>query len=375
MVALELDRLTKAWPAMKVEANLQVEAGSLLALAGPSGCGKSTVLRMVAGLCSPDSGRVRIGGTDVTSLPPQDRGVGMVFQDYALFPHMDVLSNVSYGLRIQGIRRKDRDAQSLAILEALGMGSFTRRRPHELSGGEKQRVALARTIAAKPRIVLFDEPLASLDGALRKHLRSEIREFQKKFGLTALYVTHDLEEALAMADKIAVMDQGTILQCSNPIDLWQKPANAKVARFLGSGPCLPILRFEATGGQLEAFTESGRFAFKAASLPSWVQSSMLSMETHSDKSVYQSPKAFVYFERTAAFPIQGSRDNQNQHAESCDSFSATCVRNDFAGDVVDCLLLADQDTISLRLPPDQAPSLGESRQFKVLAEKTKIISD
>lgn len=368
MVVLELQKLTKAWPAIKIQVDLLVEPGNLVALAGPSGCGKSTVLRMIAGLCPPDSGHIMIAGKDVTTLSPKDREVGMVFQDYALFPHLDVLANVAYGLTIRGIPRKQREALSLALLDSVGMRSFSKRRPHELSGGERQRIALARTLATKPRVVLFDEPLSSLDMAHRKHLRLEIREQQRRAGLTALYVTHDLEEAMTMADKVAVMENGSILQCAPPRDLWQKPACAAVARFLGSGPCLPVLAFEKTGSSMIAVTEAGRFGIPKEEI-------LLNGRNISSFNASQerSPKAYVFFERTAARALTQSRALQIRDQDGLGLFSARCMRADFAGDIVDCLMQAGTEGIQLRFSTELAPDPGESREFLVDTEKTHLL--
>jgi iron(III) transport system ATP-binding protein len=369
MVALELEGLEKKWPAMNVRVDLEVEPGNLLALAGPSGCGKSTVLRMIAGLCPPDAGTVRIGGKDVTGLSPREREVGMVFQDYALFPHMDVLSNVAYGFSIRGIPRKTREALALDILESVGMRSFSRRSPHELSGGERQRVALARTIAARPRVVLFDEPLSSLDSALRKHLRAEIREQQKRYGLTAIYVTHDLEEALAMADKVAIMDNGSILQCSTPKELWSKPANARVARFLGNGSCLPVLHFEESEENLVAITATGRFPLQpdAARLlqsrGSWGQST-------GTAGIHE---LCIFFERTQAQPLPSGQPGLSSTKNSNGLFSAICIGADFTGDAIDCVMKAGSTSFPLRLSPEIAPEPGDHVRFSVKRDKVQII--
>jgi ABC-type Fe3+/spermidine/putrescine transport system ATPase subunit len=364
MVALELEGLTKTWPALEINVDLRVEPGNLIALAGPSGCGKSTMLRMIAGLCLPDSGKVIIDGKDVTALSPKDREVGMVFQDYALFPHLDVLANVAYGLTIRGMPRKKREELALAMLDSVGMRSFSTRRVHELSGGEKQRVALARTIATQPRIVLFDEPLSSLDTALRKQLRAEIRSQQRRSGLTAIYVTHDLEEAMAMADKVAVMDDGKILQYAIPRDLWQRPASPAVARFLGNGPCLPVLAFESSRYAMTAVTDTGRFVIPRGAMPSNTRTSALED---------QSEQAFLFFERTAARVVSQEEALRIRSQDGSGIFHAICIRTDFAGDVVDCLLQAGNQQIPLRLSPDNAPAAGERVQFTVAADKLHIV--
>lgn len=368
MVALELHKLTKFWPSMRVQVDLKVDPGSLVALAGPSGCGKSTVLRMIAGLCPPDSGKIVIDGTNVVSLSPKDREVGMVFQDYALFPHLDVLANVAYGLSVRGIPRKQREALSLELLDAVGMRSFSKRRPHELSGGERQRIALVRTLATKPRVILFDEPLSSLDTALRKHLRLEIREQQKRAGLTALYVTHDLEEAMTMDDHVAIMDKGTILQCASPRVLWQRPTSVSVAHFLGSGPCLPVLAFEKTGSSMIAVTAVGRFGIPEEEIP--LHSQAISPV---DASEAQSPKVHIFFERTAAGVLTQADALKVRDKSGIGYFSAQCLRTDFAGDIVDCQMQAGGNTFLLRFSSERAPDAGESIQLLVETGKTHLI--
>lgn len=202
---LIVDKLSKRWPMQAVEISLSMDRGASLALLGPSGCGKSSVLRMIAGLLAPDSGSVVLDGTDITALPPGRRRVGMVFQDHALFPHLSVEDNIGYGLVSQGMSRKESRASAAEWLERFGLAGFARRRIDTLSGGEKQRVALARTLAVNPRLVLFDEPLSALDADLRKRLRAELRERQVALGYTAIYVTHDEDEAAFLADRVIRM--------------------------------------------------------------------------------------------------------------------------------------------------------------------------
>lgn len=214
--------------------SLAVERGELLALLGPSGCGKTTVLRIVAGLEKPDAGRVLLGGRDATPWPPEKRGVGLVFQSYALFPHLSVAGNVAYGLR--GADRRKRVGE---LLELVGLSGYERRRPHELSAGQQQRVALARALAPEPEVLLLDEPLSALDAALRKELRGELRGLLKRLGMTALYVTHDQEEALALADRVAVMREGQLEQVDTPAGLYNRPKTPFVASFLGRANLWP----------------------------------------------------------------------------------------------------------------------------------------
>lgn len=216
--------------------SLAVPVGEILALLGPSGCGKTTVLRIVAGLERPDAGRVFLAGRDATDWPPEKRGVGLVFQSYALFPHLSVGANVAYGLRF---RRGERKRRVRELLELVGLAGYERRRPHQLSAGQQQRVALARALAPEPRVLLLDEPLSALDAALRKGLRAELRALLGKLRITALYVTHDQEEALALADRVAVMREGRLEQLAPPEELYAKPCTPFVASFLGRANLWP----------------------------------------------------------------------------------------------------------------------------------------
>jgi len=208
-----------------------IAAGDLVTLLGPSGCGKTTTLRMIAGLELPTEGQILIGGEDVTHLPPNARDVSMVFQSYALFPHMTVEENVSYGLA--GQPRAVQREKALEGLRMVGLEGYELRLPSELSGGQQQRVACARALVLEPRVLLFDEPLSNLDAKLRRRMRDEIRDLQQTLGLTSVYVTHDQEEALAVSDRIIVMDRGSIAQEGSPTDLYQRPSSAFVADFIG----------------------------------------------------------------------------------------------------------------------------------------------
>ena len=213
--------------------SLFIEAGKLVTLLGPSGCGKTTNLRMIAGLELATRGQILIGGVDVTRLPATDRDVSMVFQSYALFPHMTVRENVEYGLRFSGFNKKDMTDRASAGLELVGLAGLGDRLPSQLSGGQQQRVAVARALVLEPQVLLFDEPLSNLDARLRRRVREEIREIQQKLGLTVVYVTHDQEEALAVSDRIIVMNNAVIAQEGTPRDLYEAPANAFVADFIG----------------------------------------------------------------------------------------------------------------------------------------------
>ncbi|RUS66746.1 Maltose/maltodextrin import ATP-binding protein MalK [Saezia sanguinis] len=212
---------------------LDVREGELLTLLGPSGCGKTTVLRLIAGFTEPTQGQIFIGGVDVTKVPVQKRGTGMVFQRYALFPHMTVEENVAFGLQMHGVPVSEREKRVHSVLDMMRMVSLKSRYPRQLSGGQQQRVAIARALAIEPKVFLLDEPLSNLDAKLRLEVREEIRELQQRLGLTTIFVTHDQAEALAIADRVAIMHEGKVQQLGAPEDLYGQPANLFVADFLG----------------------------------------------------------------------------------------------------------------------------------------------
>ena len=215
------------------DVRLDVRPGEFLTLLGPSGCGKTTTLRMIAGYEKPDSGRIRFGGQDVTDLPANQRNIGFVFQNYALFPHLSVFENVAYGLRVRG-RSDDVIGKSVGdVLALVGLAGYEQQFSAQLSGGEQQRAALARAIVIQPRVLLFDEPLSNLDAKLRVQMRQEIRDLQRRLAITTVYVTHDQEEAMAVSDRIAVMHQGSVVQEGTAEDLYHRPASQFVAQFVG----------------------------------------------------------------------------------------------------------------------------------------------
>ncbi len=220
--------------------SLKVETGELVTLLGPSGCGKTTTLRMIAGLEMASAGQILIGDSDVSILPATDRDVSMVFQSYALFPHMTVSENVAYGLRVSKVSKKDIKEKTETGLSLVGLEGYGDRLPSELSGGQQQRVAVARALVLEPQVLLFDEPLSNLDAKLRRQVRDEIRELQTKLGLTVVYVTHDQEEALAVSDRIIVMRNATIAQSGTPRELYEAPANEFVADFIGEANIIDV---------------------------------------------------------------------------------------------------------------------------------------
>jgi len=219
--------------------NMDLAQGELLCLLGPSGCGKTTLLRILAGFETPSAGKIVLNGTDVTRLPPNKRRMGMVFQAYSLFPNMTALQNVRFGPRVRGAgSTASQLAEAERLLGMVGLAAHAQKFPHQLSGGQQQRVALARALAVKPDILLLDEPLSALDAKVRTQLRSEIRRIQKETGITTVFVTHDQEEALSISDRVAVMNEGHVLQIAAPAAIYQEPANAFVARFIGAGGVL-----------------------------------------------------------------------------------------------------------------------------------------
>ena len=226
-----------------------IARGELVTFLGPSGCGKTTTLRLIAGLELPTAGTILIGGRDVSREPASSRNVGMVFQSYALFPHMSVLDNVAYAPVIRGGDRREAQARARKILAMLGLDGLGARLPSELSGGQQQRVAVARAIVQQPDVLLFDEPLSNVDAKLRRRVRAEIRDLQQRFGLTAVYVTHDQEEALAVSDRIVVMDHGRIAQIGTPHDLYDRPNSRFVADFIGDAN---LIEGEVAGGTFHA---------------------------------------------------------------------------------------------------------------------------
>ncbi|WP_150522740.1 ABC transporter ATP-binding protein [Roseibium sediminis] len=213
--------------------SITIEPGTLVTLLGPSGCGKTTTLRMLAGLEHPTSGRIFIGGRDVTMVPAHERDVSMVFQSYALFPHMSALDNVAYGLESSGLKKKEAHERAEEGLAQVGLAGMGHRLPAELSGGQQQRVAVARALVLNPQVLLLDEPLSNLDARLRRRVRTEIRELQQRLGFTAVYVTHDQDEALAVSDRIVVMKDGRIAQEGAPRELYEEPVSEFIADFMG----------------------------------------------------------------------------------------------------------------------------------------------
>lgn len=235
MALIEIRNLAKAFGSVKAVdgVDLDINAGEFITLLGPSGSGKTTVLRMIAGFEDPDTGSIKLNGEDITHLPPYERDVNTVFQDYALFPHMDVITNIEYGLRVKKVDKDERRKKALEALEQVRLSGYEKRKPSQLSGGQRQRVALARALVNRPSVLLLDEPLGALDLKLRQQMQIELKELQREVGITFIFVTHDQEEALTMSDRIAVFDKGKIQQLDRPAAIYEKPVNEFVAGFVG----------------------------------------------------------------------------------------------------------------------------------------------
>jgi len=253
--AVEFKRVTKAFGEVQAvhEISFKIEQGKLITLLGPSGCGKTTTLRLIAGLEMVTEGSIIISGKDVTHLSASDRDVSMVFQSYALFPHMTVMQNVSYGLTMSQMSKEEVGEKALEGLNLVGMSNFAERFPSELSGGQQQRVAVARALVLQPEVLLFDEPLSNLDAKLRRRVREEIRELQQKLELTTVYVTHDQEEALAVSDSIIVMNEAEIAQEGTPRQLYEEPSNIFVSDFIGDANLVKAQIEKIEGSEAEVF--------------------------------------------------------------------------------------------------------------------------
>ena len=258
-IRLKLENLVKAFPARGGggivravdDVSLDIHSGEFITLLGPSGCGKTTTLRLIAGFELPSAGRILLDGSDITNLPPNRRDMALVFQNYALFPHMTVNDNVAYGLETRGLKRAEIGKRVSEMLAAMGLNGLGERRPNQLSGGQQQRVALARCLVMEPRILLFDEPLSNLDAKLRVQMRAEIRGLQRRMGITSVYVTHDQIEAMAMSDRVIVMNAGKIEQAGTPQEIYHLPRTRFVADFIGRANFLAATISSLSGDHAE----------------------------------------------------------------------------------------------------------------------------
>lgn len=363
MSFLSLQNISKRYGATLAVADLSlvVERGEFFGLLGPSGCGKTTTLRMLAGLEKPDAGSIEFDGADITERSPERRGFGMVFQNYALFPHLNVFENVAFGLRARRRPKAEVSERVSSALTLVQLPGYEQRRIDELSGGQQQRVAIARAIAIEPALLLFDEPLSNLDVALREETREELRELVERLGLTAVYVTHDQEEAFALCDRISVMSDGHILQTGAPRELYERPTQIFVARFLGRNNLIPARRLSSSDEAVGRFvTIDGGHALGAAAvrrerLPPINKDCMLAV-------------------RPEHLSIGKARDEQQQSDKASNTLRAhiraisfsgatTSVRLDAGGLTLEALVLqlddlSVGDACLVHLPPERISILG-----------------
>ena len=326
-IAVDVDRVSKRFVhRVKGEVyaardvTLRVKPGEFLTLLGPSGCGKTTTLRMIAGFERPDAGQIRFGGQDVTSTPANRRNIGFVFQNYALFPHLSIFENVAYGLRVRG-EPMDGIAEAVTqVLALVGLAGHEQQFPAQLSGGEQQRVALARAIVIRPRVLLFDEPLSNLDAKLRVQMRTEIRALQRRLSITTIYVTHDQEEAMAVSDRIAVMNRGSVIQEGSAEDLYHRPGSQFVAQFVGRVNLVPgrVLAFEGKSMRIDVL---GRTIMKhcGATLPKIGDAVQVALR----------PEA-----------LEMAREDEN-------AMTATVISSTFLGDKIEYVVRCDGHTLQI----------------------------
>jgi putative spermidine/putrescine transport system ATP-binding protein/spermidine/putrescine transport system ATP-binding protein len=267
-IAVSLDGVSKRFGEITAlhEGSLAVRRGELMTLLGPSGCGKTTLLNLVAGFLLPDSGEIAIGGQRVTQVPTHQRAIGMMFQSYALFPHMSVAANIGYGLKMRGLPKREIAGQVEEAMALVKLTGLETRRPRELSGGQQQRVALARALVIRPKVLLLDEPFSALDKSLRAAMQVEVREIQRKLGLTTIFVTHDQSEALSLSDRIAVMSEGRIRQCGTPEAVYRRPSDRFVASFVGDVNILNARLDRALGPTATVALGAARIAVPAGTL-------------------------------------------------------------------------------------------------------------
>ncbi len=258
---IRLKHVTKRFGSLEAvsSVSLEIEDGELFTLLGPSGCGKTTILRLIGGFHRPDEGEIFFGEREVSGIPPYERNIGMVFQNYALWPHMTIFDNVAYGLKLKKVPRKEIEARAARVFTMVNLTGLERRYPGQLSGGQQQRVALARALVLNPDVLLLDEPLSNLDAKIRQQVRAEIRKLQKDLAITSIYVTHDQEEALTISDRIAVIDHGRLQQIGTPRDLYERPRNPFVADFIGINNLIPgeVREIDETTGFMKVETPFG----------------------------------------------------------------------------------------------------------------------
>ncbi|MGY0003944.1 ABC transporter ATP-binding protein [Micromonospora sp. I033] len=346
MSAITMRELTKVYPGgvRALDAlDLEIADGEFFALLGPSGCGKTTLLRTIAGLELASGGSVRIGERDVTNLPPGRRDVAMVFQDYALFPHMTVRDNIAYPLRIKKVDRRSRGSKAADTADELGLSGLLERRPGQLSGGQQQRVALARAMACHPQVFLLDEPLSNLDARLRLEARTFLKRLQRELGVTTVFVTHDQAEALALADRIAVMEGGRIRQVGTPTEVFRRPANTFVAGFIGSTPM----------NLVDARVHGDELAMGPARLP--LPEDARGQVTDGERLVYGIRPEYLDYSPT---PVPGALTGEVVVVENLGSVSLVSL--DVPGDDTEAGDGASRTSVQVVVPEGAEPDPGDT---------------
>ena len=335
-MSLKIENIKKSFGTQQVLKGLsfEVEKGEFFFLLGSSGCGKSTLLRIISGLCDPDEGRIFFNGEDVTTLPAEKRGVGLVFQNYALWPHMTVYDNIAFGLQVRKLK-KDEIAKKVAkVLQDVRLEGLEKRYPAELSGGQQQRVALARALVVEPKLVLLDEPLSNLDANLRLEMRSELRRIHRELGLTMIYVTHDQKEALSLADRVALLHEGKLEQLGNPTELYKRPQSKFAAGFLGETNFLKGKALKLSGNSWEIETPWG-----TSVIPQ-------------DQAVgVESGKALSLSVRPEDLRLTGEGSAPN--------FQARILENNFLGDTTQLVLEADGERLLVETLSSSQLRVGE----------------
>jgi ABC-type Fe3+/spermidine/putrescine transport system ATPase subunit len=359
---LSVESLRKSWPGFELDVDLRLGDAEIGAVLGPSGSGKSSLLRLLAGLERPDSGRVVVDGTDVGRLPPERRGIGMVFQDHALFPARTVAGNISYGPAVAGVPRAERKRITRSLAAELGIEALLGRYPSSLSGGESQRVALARTLAAKPALVLLDEPLSSLDESMRKRLRLEIAERLRGAGAAALHVTHDVEEALAIADRLFLMRGGRIVATGLPEELFDEPPSAWAASFIGAGAVIPALSVEGSSSAPIARCFFGSLRCRA---------------TTSEIAKDGGYSVFFRPEHARVIGADAASDSTRRDTETINRFTCVVVSLYFTGRsrrAVLSLGTSDSDArIEIDIPSSTAVARGERIGIELQAAECRVL--
>jgi len=351
MPEVKLEGVTKRYG--KVTAvdhlDLTVRDGEILTLLGPSGCGKTTTLRCIAGFIVPDEGRIFLGEEEVTRLPPEKRDIGFVFQNYALWPHMTVFQNLAFGLQLRRTPKEEIGKRVREVLSLVRLSGMEDRYPRQLSGGQQQRVALARALVLRPRVLLLDEPLSNLDAKLREEMRFEIRELQRQLGITAIYVTHDQAEALVLSDRIAVLNEGRLVQLGSPEEIYQRPANRFVAGFIG----------------LSSFVEARVAA---------VEADAATLETE-DGVRFRVPKGGLAEGQTIVLAIRPEHvEILAAPSEAHENvFQAEVLRAAYLGNSVDCRLRLGKWELRTQLPPGKIPSPGEKLWIRLPPEKLILV--